>query len=652
MKCIPKPLGVLKAIVIAIILTSLSSMYGSSKLQDSLLSELRDQSNITPKSKTEIYLQLSQYFIDISKQDSAIYYAENAIKESQDHDLLEEEAKAYYSLGYAYDLFGNLKLAIDNYEIARIKYEVLDLKEDVASCMNAKGAASYFKGDYELALEFFIKCLEYVELHEINDVMANTLNNLGVIYRVTAKNKEAILTYHKTLRLSKKIGNQNMVGTSYHNLGVAYNFESNLDTALIYFDSAAQYYQSIDDDFEVGRIKTAIGEAYYLNKKPYSEARKFLKEGEAYFLKGNIDQEVLSKTYLLLAQLERDDNNYIQSKNYFNKGLKLIEDTERTELQLDYYNEMEVFYNKYDELDLAHLYLKKYVTLYKEVQTNEKLKAIEELQTQYETKEKEQEIIALNSKNELQRNILRVRKNGLLAFGFGSTLLLILVIALIRLYRKIRDQNVVIETALIEKDTLLREIHHRVKNNLQVISALLTLQSKHVKDDTAFEALKEGQGRVQSMALIHQNLYQHDNLKGVNTKDYFEKLIENIVDSYKTDDRNIELHSDIESMILDVETMIPLGLVVNELTSNALKHAFSISNTKGNITIALKEVNNQLQLSVKDDGKGAEVFQLENKSFGFSLIRSFARRLDAQVNIENNKGLSVELLIDNYQKAA
>ena len=218
---------------------------------------------------------------------------------------------------------------------------------------------------------------------------------------------------------------------------------------------------------------------------------------------------------------------------------------------------------------------------------------------------------------------------------------------------KIASQQKELEHAAIikkshdEKDTLLREIHHRVKNNLQVISALLTLQSRHLKDTQAKIALKEGQDRVQSMALIHKDLYQHDNLKGVNTKEYLGQLANNLVDSYKLDD--LQLSLDIDEITLDVDTMIPLGLMVNELISNALKHAFS-KNEKGHLSLSLKKKQGVLLLKIRDNGRGAVTKDLlESKSFGYSLVKSFARKLDADLIIKNDNGLSVELSIKNFQ---
>ena len=140
---------------------------------------------------------------------------------------------------------------------------------------------------------------------------------------------------------------------------------------------------------------------------------------------------------------------------------------------------------------------------------------------------------------------------------------------------EIEQKNSIISKALDEKEILLKEIHHRVKNNLHFISALLGLQTDHVSDQVALDALQEGQDRVQSMALIHQDLYQRDDLTSVNVKDYFIKLTEGLFDSYNIHTDDITLQLDIANLDLDVDTVVPIGLIVNELVSNCLKYAFS-----------------------------------------------------------------------------
>ena len=178
----------------------------------------------------------------------------------------------------------------------------------------------------------------------------------------------------------------------------------------------------------------------------------------------------------------------------------------------------------------------------------EKDERITQLITEYEVKEKDQEIQMLASQNELKN--LRIEKSNRqkLLFGLGATSLLIFAIALFYLLRlksrtnaDLAEKNILISKALTEKDILLREIHHRVKNNLQMISALLYLHGKSVDDSSAQEALMESQNRVQSMAMIHQNLYQDENLLGVSIKDYLDKLLNHLISSYNIEKDRITI---------------------------------------------------------------------------------------------------------------
>ena len=208
-----------------------------------------------------------------------------------------------------------------------------------------------------------------------------------------------------------------------------------------------------------------------------------------------------------------------------------------------------------------------------------------------------------------------------------------------------------IQSSLKEKDTLLREIHHRVKNNLQVISSLLSLQTYKTTDEKAIEALKEGQSRVQSMSLIHQNLYNEDNLTGIEMKPYLEKLIHNLIVTYNISIDKVDFQTQIESLNLDIDTVVPLGLIINELISNALKYAFP-NESKGLIHVTLEEKDNLLILIVKDNGVGGINLNTVNSNggFGFDMIRAFADNLDAEIDIINEGGTCVTLKIKDYQK--
>jgi len=277
-----------------------------------------------------------------------------------------------------------------------------------------------------------------------------------------------------------------------------------------------------------------------------------------------------------------------------------------------------------------------------EIRKNETSQIVYDIEGKYQKKEQDLKIKNLDSENKLKNRIIWM---GAVALGLIS----ILSFFLFRLYRKVTEQKSVISTSLTEKDTLLREIHHRVKNNLQVVSSLLRLQTDYTKDENTLDALKEGQSRVQSMSLIHQNLYSKDNLTGINMKTYLEDLVSNLFSTYDVSDGNIKLETDIQDLKLDVDSVVPIGLIINELVTNSLKYAFP-DKKAGKISVSLKESEEKLVLTVADNGVGkADISEVKNSdSFGMGLIQSFCTTLDAELSISGDDGFRTELIISDY----
>jgi len=233
----------------------------------------------------------------------------------------------------------------------------------------------------------------------------------------------------------------------------------------------------------------------------------------------------------------------------------------------------------------------------------------------------------------------------------GSCALIFLLLRQRSQYNNTLEQkNATITKSLSEKELLLREIHHRVKNNLQFISSLLRLQSDHVDDPTALDALQQGHDRVRSMAIIHQNLYKEENLTGVNTKDYFIKLVTGLFKSNNIHDDRIQLELDISELNLDVDTIVPIGLITNELVTNSLKYAFP-GNNKGTVSISLEEENERLILQVNDDGVGMNATQQDNlgDSFGYKLINALVGQLAGVILIGKEGGTSVNVSVKRYE---
>ncbi|AFZ46708.1 signal transduction histidine kinase [Cyanobacterium stanieri PCC 7202] len=192
--------------------------------------------------------------------------------------------------------------------------------------------------------------------------------------------------------------------------------------------------------------------------------------------------------------------------------------------------------------------------------------------------------------------------------------------------------------SLQEKEVLLKEIHHRVKNNLYVISGLLNLQSSYVEDAIVRNLFHDSQNRIQTMAVIHEQLYQSDDLSEINLADYINRLVSNLFLSYNSNREGIKPVTNLAECSLNIETAIPAGLLINELVTNAFKHAFP--HGKGQVTINLSLKDNQhITLEVKDDGKGfpEDLNWEESPSLGLRLVRLLTQQLDAEIEVTSAK---------------
>ncbi|WP_343486514.1 histidine kinase dimerization/phosphoacceptor domain -containing protein [Allomuricauda sp. d1] len=208
--------------------------------------------------------------------------------------------------------------------------------------------------------------------------------------------------------------------------------------------------------------------------------------------------------------------------------------------------------------------------------------------------------------------------------------------------RLIAQQKHIIEDSLIEKESLLKEIHHRVKNNLQMVSSLLSLQTKNTRSKAAIIALEEGKSRVKAMALIHQKLYQNDDLSVIEMQGYIESLINSVQSVYKKGGHNISITIDAEGTELDIDRAIPFGLILNELVSNSFKYAFPEGDDDGKIYIHLRKNGEQGYFEYADNGVGLpeDTDERSLSSMGLRLINRLVNQLQSKLNIDKtNEGV-------------
>ena len=209
-----------------------------------------------------------------------------------------------------------------------------------------------------------------------------------------------------------------------------------------------------------------------------------------------------------------------------------------------------------------------------------------------------------------------------------------------------------IRLSLQEKEVLLKEVHHRVKNNLQVISSILNLQSSYVKDEGTLQILKESQNRIKSMAFIHESLYQTKDFSNINFTEYVLNLSQNLMHSYSNFDHEIKLNLDIQNVFLNLDLAIPCGLIINEIMSNALKYAFVDNSLGGEIAIVMKVSGENLILNIGDNGKGLppEIDYRNTESLGLQLVVTLTDQLSGTIALDLKKGTNYSIIFKRKQE--
>ncbi|MBK8829598.1 MAG: tetratricopeptide repeat protein [Saprospiraceae bacterium] len=516
---------------------------------------------------------------------------------------------------------------------------------------NFIGMYHYYNGNHRQAISYYLEALPYFTAIRDTYYIAMMHNNIGAAYEYRKEPENSISYYQSALRYFTMLQDTLWMANVLNNIGIQLNIAIRHDESLENFKKARLLYVALQDSSMLAVINTNMSECYRL-KGDYQKAKALnLEYLDAYKrfhttdVLGNVHSS-LANTYLALGQLE-------ESKAHNAMAIQIrTENNFRFNLPNNYQTESLIF-EKEGDYKKALMAYKDFKAAQDSMFNKEKDERITQLITEYEVQEKDQEIQMLASQNELKN--LRIEKSNRqkLLFGLGATSLLIFAIALFYLLRlksrtnaDLAEKNILISKALAEKDILLREIHHRVKNNLQMISALLYLHGKSVDDSTAQEALMESQNRVQSMAMIHQNLYQDENLLGVSIKDYLDKLLNHLISSYNIEKDRITILKKIDIPQMDVDTVIPLALIINELISNALKYAFR-DGRRGEIKVSLEQTEGLINLEVSDDGMGLpEHFSVESSSnFGLKLINILCDRLGATWSAHSGKGTRIEIHI-------
>ncbi len=638
------------------------------------------QINFT-KGISESYHTIGVYYALCFIWDSTIYYAKKALKYYESIHDTAIMADRQLTLSLYYSLESRVDEAIDAANKSRYYYECLGDTPLIYRC-------TYYQYYYQNQLQHTEKKEYYlnemaamVELYGDKRLEADFNNVLAGYYVDKANMKPAMDLYFKNIKLCEEINDTDQLARAYEGIGNIYYILKDFKAAIEYFSLSEKIYLEIDEVRDkVGRIFNRLGQCY-IALEEIGKAREYLKKSLDIKRKLKYNLEIAGILHNLALSYYKNEDSLDLALNYLAESLELNHGIKNNEgiakdlilkgkiyyLKKDYntaiqmarsglsiaekYNLLAIILEGTNLLGLLYAELGQYQKAYLYQARNSKLndsliagenyKKIAQLEMQrtFDEKQKETEL------KHLQENLLmeaEIKRNKLVKnFSIVAGLLFILLgIYIYRNFLRSRKSEK-------EKEILLKEIHHRVKNNLQIISSLLNLQSGTLSDDLTKTAVIESRSRVKSMALIHQLLYQSEMFTNINFAAYLEQLMSSLHSTYCKPGENIRYKISAEHVQLDIDTAIPLGLIINELTTNAYKYAFP-EKKEGNIEICLtKQPENDLLLSIADNGIGLpeRIDIQKTNSLGLRLVNLLVKQLKANIDHVRKNGTIIKIWI-------
>ena len=510
-------------------------------------------------------------------------------------------------------------------------YKAINNKKGQATTLFKVAWIHKKKQNIPKAMDADMNALKLME--ELNDQegIANALGRISDDLTLQKRLAEALNYAKKSIAICEKNNFRQELMYSFFNAGNVSIAMGEPAHALAYYDKAIAINKSMGlGDMNLSDFTNSRGNALK-HLKRYPEALAAYKIALTTAEQANYSNAIFAVT-ANLGEVNLLKGNYKEALQYQLKTIGFMEEAGDHSNLVENYIHASTIYEKLKDYPLALAFQKKARILKDSTASIESDKTMSELLTKYETEKKEGTI------ESQKKELLRQRQTQWFIVG-AAGLLGMLLIASYRSYRLRTRANKLLAIKNAENELLLKEIHHRVKNNLEVVSSLLALQSAQIDDQNTKEAMLEGQNRVQSIGIVHQKLYQGESLGAIEMKEYFLNLSESVLDSFGADKR-VEVECVMDKLNVDIDTAVPLGLIVNELLTNTLKYAFP-DGRNGKVMITLKKnKEGNLNLTVADNGVGKSG-TVKGTGFGGQLIGLLTKQLSGYMSEEINNGTSV-----------
>ncbi|HEY1039886.1 MAG TPA: tetratricopeptide repeat protein [Bacteroidia bacterium] len=582
---------------------------------------------------------------------------------------LTDKARALSNMGFIEQNKGNNEKAIDLWQQALKIREEINEQLGIASLLNNIGFVYMENGSTDKALDFYRKSLKIREKAGNKGGITNSLHNIASIYYATGDTVKALEYYRKNLAIQQEINDKKGMAYSYLNIGNTL-FEinpGNVKEPLDYLQKSLSLFEEIQ--FKQGIIKALknIGKIYQSEGLPgcTGSRKECLQKGIVAAMDNfqrslKISEEISNKEGTAEALNYIADCYYRQNKLkeamvYANKGMMVSQELKSPSLIKTAANLLYGIYEKQNKPEPALEMYKLFIQMRDSIQNKENQKTLirSEFQIEFDKKAiadslklaKDKEVYTIQIENDKKQKLylyilvfLSLVSGFFIYNRFRVTA---------RQKKEIELRNSIISRSLEEKEVLLKEIHHRVKNNLQVISSLLGLQSESIENGALKNLFSESKNKINTISLIHQKLYQSGDLAEIDMHDYFSSLYNYIQPLFENNRKNIQFNLSTAAIKFDVDTSVPLGLIFNELITNSLKYAFA-DKRDGTIDVTLEELEKgRFVFSVSDDGSGFDGQTKRSNSLGLNLVRMLTSQLNGNCLIESGKGTKITIRFED-----
>ena len=489
-------------------------------------------------------------------------------------------------------------------------------------------------GQLDKAQEVLFKSIELYE--DINDDagLGSAYRTLGVKYRVMEAYEKSVEYTNQAIPLLEKSENYGELAIAQFNLIIGYGELGEFEKAY----EATEYCLEIvrtkapEQIFVPVRAYSYRGEVY-IKAKDYENALKdYMAAWE--LCQEHIGEERCATYRTEIGKIYLLQKDYKQALVHLLAGVNAYEDKDQNGIIQPYLDLAEA-YTQLGDFQNALLYKDKAYTNSKNLLEGKIANIESEMAIKYETGKKDEALAS-------QAALIDQKSKTQTLFIVIASLLFVFLLSLLYFFFRSKKATRIIRAKNAENELLLKEIHHRVKNNLEMVKSLIALQSAQIEDPATKDAMIASQNRVQSMGIIHQKLYQGTNLGSIEMKDYFINLSEGILDTFNAEDK-VKIECAMDQLDLDVDTAVPIGLIVNELLTNALKYAFP-KQKSGVINISLeKDAHQNLKLQVRDNGVGKkDGLAPKGTGFGSQLVKLLTQQLNGTMIERNEEGTHIE----------